>query len=270
MRPEEPTDAEVVRILRDLAFAETLEAVWSTFCAAASRFGFDRINYAYAPRLVDPRRPSRSGRFTLSSHPDRAVLAAYRGTALDRSPMRRWAAENHGAISWSEQPRLLRLYGMEAEGPALRALLDGLGLHAGWTIGFPPGSRADKGAMGLTARAGTTQAEADAMWARRGPALEALAGAAHGRMARMPLPIGPEALTPLQREVLGWIADGKTTRDAATLTSLSVSRVEKVLREARAVLGVETTAQAVARVALCNQLSVPGRDAPARAAHSAA
>ena len=252
-----PSEAEALAAVRAIGFAKTQQEAWSAFLAIVARYGFDRVNYSFVPDLRDPDHPSRSQRFTLSSHPAPRVREIYRSDLLDRSPMRRWASENSGAISWSEQPRLMREYGMEADGPALNALLAELGFQAGWTLGFPALSGAGKGSMGLTARADLDQAAADAIWARHGPALEALAATVHGGLSRMPLPVGGGELTPRQREVLGWIADGKSVRDVALLTGLSVSGTEKRLRELRSVLGVETTAHAVARAAFLNQLTLP-------------
>ncbi len=63
-------------------------------------------------------------------------------------------------------------------------------------------------------------------------------------------------LTGRQREILEWIADGKSMQDVCILTGLSLSTVEKYLRRARDELGVETTAQAVAKVSFFNQLYV--------------
>ena len=61
-------------------------------------------------------------------------------------------------------------------------------------------------------------------------------------------------LTERQREILCWIADGKTLQDITVLTGLALSTVEKYLRRARDELGVETTAQAVVKAAFLNQL----------------
>ena len=67
------------------------------------------------------------------------------------------------------------------------------------------------------------------------------------------------ALTPRQSEILGWIADGKTLQDTAILTGLSLSSIEKHVRAMRERMGVETTAQAVAKAGFLNQLFVTGR-----------
>ncbi|PWJ16498.1 helix-turn-helix transcriptional regulator [Jannaschia seohaensis] len=254
-----PNEAEALAAVSRLLEASDIESVWAALRAVLARYGFDRLNYTHAPALRDPVHLSRSLRFTLTSHSDPRMERIYRSEVLDRSPMRRWAAENVGAISWSRQPELLREYGMEADGPELNALLADLGFHAGYTIGFPFSALTGKAAMGLTARPDLDQPAVDAIWGRHGPAIEALAGAAHARMSQLPLELPNGRLSPRQREILSWIADGKSVQDVAILMDRSLAAIEKQLREARKRLGVETTAQAVARVALLNQLSVPGR-----------
>lgn len=255
-----PNDAEVVQAIGRIGFAAGMEAVWSELRHQLARFGFDRLNYGYTPALQDPDNTSRSPRLALSSHPDTRVRDLYVGPRLDRSPLRIWASRNTGAISWSERARLLDDYDMAESGPALEVLLEDLGIRAGYTIGFPPTARNGKGSLGLTARAGLSQADVDAIWAERGDAIMALAAAAHGRLSQMPLPLTHYRLTGRQIELLGWIADGKTVQDAALLTGLSVSAVEKHLARAREGLGAETTAQAIARLALLNQLHMPNAD----------
>ena len=61
-------------------------------------------------------------------------------------------------------------------------------------------------------------------------------------------------LTKRQKEVLGWIGDGKTIQVTAILLGLTPATVEKHLRLARRALDVETTAQAVLRANFHNQI----------------
>lgn len=254
--PDVPAPEEALAIVARIGFESGMESVWSLLCGTLKRYGFDRVNYSFVPALHDAERATMSTRVALSTHPAR-TREVYRSARFDRSPMRVWAMRNAGAISWSEQPRLMREYGMEADGPALNAFLKELGFHAGYTIGFPVTARSGKGALGVTARRGLDQADVDAIWTLHGTAIEALATAAHGRLALMPLPVLHDQLNARQREILGWIADGKTVADVALLTRLSVSAVEKNLARARDCLGAETTPQAVAKLALLNQLVMP-------------
>jgi len=71
-------------------------------------------------------------------------------------------------------------------------------------------------------------------------------------------------LTVRQAEVLELVADGKTMQDIALLLDRNVATVEKHLRGARDALGVETTAQAVRKASILNQIfRLDAENAPA-------
>jgi LuxR family transcriptional regulator len=135
------------------------------------------------------------------------------------------------------------------------------GIFAGVSISFPETQRT-KGALGLTADLGMDHDDVDAILARHGRAIEAVAHMMHLRIITLPASYVRRPLTPRQREVLEWVADGKTTQDIAILMSISAAMVEKHLRLAREALNVETTAQAVAKGTLLN-LIFTGDSGPA-------
>lgn len=63
-----------------------------------------------------------------------------------------------------------------------------------------------------------------------------------------PHPLPP--LTPREREVLGWVAFGKTDADIGALLNISRRTVQKHLEHAYVKLGVETRTAAVGRAHL--------------------
>ncbi|MCU9840101.1 helix-turn-helix domain-containing protein [Ruegeria sp. WL0004] len=77
---------------------------------------------------------------------------------------------------------------------------------------------------------------------------------AHLKMSQLPLPVPGGRFSRRQRELLDWVADGKTMQDIQILAGLSLSAIEKHMRKARDMLGVETTAQAVGKAALLKQM----------------
>jgi LuxR family transcriptional regulator len=79
---------------------------------------------------------------------------------------------------------------------------------------------------------------------------------AHLKILTLPYTPPNRSLTKRQREALQWVGDGKTTQDIALLMGLTAATVEKHLRLARESLSVETTAQAVLKAALHNQMYV--------------
>ncbi len=77
---------------------------------------------------------------------------------------------------------------------------------------------------------------------------------AHLKITSLPETNHGRSLTKRQREVLQWVADGKTIQDIATIMGLSLATIEKHLKLARDALNVETTAQAVMKASTNNQL----------------
>ena len=78
----------------------------------------------------------------------------------------------------------------------------------------------------------------------------------HLKIMTLPYSAPSRTLTKRQKEALEWVGDGKTTQDIALLMGLTQATVEKHLRLARESLNVETTAQAVLKAALQNQMFV--------------
>jgi LuxR family quorum sensing-dependent transcriptional regulator len=66
------------------------------------------------------------------------------------------------------------------------------------------------------------------------------------------LPATP--LTPRQREILSWVANGKSTWEVSVILGISENTVEFHLREARSRLGVVNTTHAVARALHTRQI----------------
>jgi LuxR family transcriptional regulator len=77
---------------------------------------------------------------------------------------------------------------------------------------------------------------------------------AHLCILQLPAAGQRRLLTARQTEVLELVADGKTMQDIAILLERNVATVEKHLRGARDALGVETTAQAVRKASVLNQI----------------
>lgn len=122
------------------------------------------------------------------------------------------------------------------------------------SISFPAASNRSKAALGLIADAGMDHDAVDAICDAHGPAMLAVAQMMHLKILQLPLVTRRRPLTDRQREVLEWVADGKTMQDIATIMGLSTAMVEKHLRLAREALDVETTAQAVAKGTLLNSI----------------
>jgi len=234
--------------------APSVEELWDIHTRYMADFGFDRLIYGFtryrtATSLGDP-----NDFIVLSNHCD-----AYRDVFIGKSlyfhaPMVRWAMENDGACSWSVLHRMIE---NDALSPKARQVVEfnrRYDVTAGYSISFKSVCPRAKGAIALTARPGLSQDTVDALWNCHGEAILALNNVMHLRLLSLPHSAPGRALTLRQKEVLGWVADGKTVQDIAVLMGLTRPTVEKHLRLARKALCVETTAQAVLKLSLQNQM----------------
>jgi LuxR family transcriptional regulator len=236
--------------------ASSVEEVWDLHCRHMAVFGFDRLIYGFtryrtATSLGDP------DDFVLLTNHDPAYTDVFIGEGLFfHAPMVRWALDHDGACSWSLLAEMIATGTLTAEERKVFDFNISQGVTAGYSISFKSMSPRSKGAIALTARPGLTQSAVDAMWAEHGERILALNNVAHLRILTLPYMAPSRALTQRQREVLGWVGDGKTVQDIAVLMGLTPATVEKHLRLARQALSVETTAQAVLKVGLQNQIFV--------------
>lgn len=240
--------------------ARSVEELWEHHTRLMADYGFDRMIYAYtcfqaANRMSDPE----DALILSNHHPD--YLDAYVGKGLFRDgPMMNWATNNVGSTSWRQIAILM------GEDPAPRArevlaLNRRFGVLAGYTISFPLAIKRAAAGIGLTARAGLSQDDVDAIWAEHGSDIETINHVAHLAITQLPATGQRRLLTPRQSEVLELVADGKSVQDIALLLGRKPATVDKHLRGARDSLGVETTAQAVRKASVLNQIFIvePGR-----------
>jgi LuxR family transcriptional regulator len=246
---------DLTSTLLKVSNATTVEELWAIYTDTMRAHGFDRIIYG--------RTRFRNG-YNLGDPSDYLVLSnqdpAYLEYFVDQkrfadSPMFRWSFDHVGCASWSlaaERAARGELTAKEIE------VVEGnqqFGVVAGYTISFPSHlSYRTKASASLTAAPGITQAEVDEIWAKCGAELEVLSYVFDLKIASLPHFTHQISLTKRQREVLEWIADGKTVQDTAVILNLTPATVEKHLRLAREALHVETTAQAVLKAAFMNQI----------------
>ncbi len=241
--------------------ARSVEELWEYHTAHMASFGFDRMFYAYTRfqarnRLGDPD----DAMVLTNHHPD--YVEAYVRKGLFRSaPMINWAARNTGSISWRHITTESLLNGPSDGAREVFALNKRFGLVAGYTISFPMAARRAAAGIGLSAKGGLTQDDVDEIWAEHGERIEIINNVAHLAIMQLPANGQRRLLTPRQTEVLELVADGKSVQDIAMLLERTPATIDKHLRGARESLGVETTAQAVRKASVLNQIFVvePGQ-----------
>lgn len=246
---------DLTQFLFRMSAAPDTESLWSLLVEAMDRYGFDRLLYGFS-RFATETSVGDPNDFLILSNHDKDYLKGFVDTQhLMNAPMVKWAIQNNGACSW----RLIdKLYAQNQLDDRTKAVVEFNREHdvrVGYTISFMGVSSRSRGAISLTAKSNLTQDQVDAMWAEKGEEIQLINNLAHLKIMSLPhLTTSGERLTNRQREALEWVSDGKTTQDIAMLMGLTQATVEKHLRLARKVLGVETTAQAVIRAAFQNQI----------------
>ena len=244
--------AEVLQLLGRIAQADSIDAAWGPACAHFAELGFKRLNYGLTRFRTERSIGDPDDALYLSTSDPEYARLYFRGGFYAKTPVYRWALRNTGVTTWrwvQDDFAAGRLAPEEAEAVRLNARF---GIVAGIAISFPEVAGRTKGALGLTADAGLDHDDVDRIWATEGPSMMAVAQMMHLRIASLPAAHVRRDLTLRQREALEWVADGKTTADAALLMGVSMAMVEKHLRLAREALGVDTTAHAVAKGTLLN------------------
>ena len=247
----------LLKSLGEIGAAETVDEVWKTVIAYVSPLGFSRVNYG----LTRYRLGASVGNlddtlFLTTMCPDYIAKYLHCGVYA-HTPIFKWLMLNTGVTSyrWAEDDYLAGKLS-EDESEAMK-LNKEFGIRAGIVISFPDSSQRIKGAIGLSADKDLTHDDVDRIWKAHGPAISAICNMMHLKIINLPMTSAARTLTARQREALEWVADGKTTQDTGILMGISVAMVEKHLRLARNALGVETTAQAVAKGTLLRMMHVP-------------
>ncbi|QYX55354.1 LuxR family transcriptional regulator [Roseovarius sp. SCSIO 43702] len=240
--------------LNDLLHAPGIEDLWDMHQRRMAGYGFDRIMYG-ATRYRSGAHLGDAEDFVILTNHSTDYTDVFIGEGLyHHAPMVRWALDHDGPCSWSLLRQMAETGNLSAEERKVFDFNLSMGVRAGYSISFRSVSPRTKGAIALTAEEGMRQRDVDAMWETHGEDILLLNNIAHLRILSLPYTSPARTLTARQREVLGWVGDGKTVQDIALLMGLTGATVEKHLRLARDALCVETTAQAVLKASFQNQI----------------
>lgn len=239
-----------------LSNAQSLEELWAVHVEKMAEYGFDRLIYGFTRFRTETSLGDPEDFTILTNHSQDYVDGFLHGGLYFHAPMLHWALENEGAGSWAKLGERFNIGELTAQELKVMEFNLRNKVTAGYTISFKSVSARSKGAISLAARVGMTQTDVDAVWAEHGDDIHLMNNVAHLKILTLPYNPPNRGLTKRQREALEWVGDGKTTQDIALLMGLTSATVEKHLRLAREALSVETTAQAVLKAALHNQMFV--------------
>lgn len=227
------------RHLEGMAQARDADGLLAVLAAAARELGFDYC--AYGMRLPLPL--SNPATFMMNNYPEawQARYAAAGYLALD--PTVAHGAASLNPLLWSEPLfASARPLWEEARSHQLR-------------IGWAQSSRAPDGSVGMLTLARSHEALCGAELARSERDMIWLAHAAHEAMVRLHGQRRAQApLSAREAEVLRWMADGKTSSEAAAILGLSERTVNFHVANALCKLGAANKTAAVVKAALLGLL----------------
>lgn len=247
---------ELTTLIEAIADCRSIECVWALYVEKMREYGFDRMIFAGSNFLERDQLGDISDAVILTNHEEAYLEPFFKERMFEHAPMLLWCLRNEGVCSWqwaanryangemSERELHVHEFNLKNE------------VIAGYTHAFEAVGRRGRSGFGLCARRGITQDQLDRIWAQAGTEISLINKITNLKLFSLPLRRWGKDLTDRQHEVLHWTADGKTIADIATILNLTVPTVEKHLRLARQVLNVETTAQAVLKLAMQNQIFV--------------
>lgn len=233
-----------------------IESAWAAVVALFREIGFAEVLYGYTPSSRGQNLGSVDDFLVLATLPKCEITELMGNGYHLQSATFQHAISHQGVFSWSMPHSVLP---PELGFVQTQAALDfyaGIQFFAGCTVGFQGNRTRGFAALILAAPPQTGQDELDGWLAQIEDTLFVLASLAHRALAALPWPRPTGSLTPRQREVLEWVAEGKTIADIACILGLRPATVEKHLRLSRQCLGVETTAHALIKASFLNQVFV--------------
>jgi len=249
-------NASVLKFVASILECRSIEAVWELHVKKMDSYGFDRLIYGATRFRTHGEFGDLADAVILTNH-DKDYIDLFLGKELYiNAPMAVWAANNTGVCSW-QWALDRRKNGKSSD--TENSILDlnaSMGVRAGYSISFDSISDRSKSAIGLCARRGLTQDEVESIWQKQGDEIAQINNLVNLKISTLPISRQSNPLTDRQREVLQWVADGKTLQDIATIMQLNQATIQKHLRLARVNLNAETTAQAVLKASLQNQFFI--------------
>lgn len=220
--------------------------VWAAFTDSAHELGYAHACYSFR-RFADMSQLwHKEDMEWRSTYPAEFEVQLNSGSGLmHASPWSRWSRNNTGARSfaWIDTPDAAPY--LDQDGHKLIDLMRQHDLLAGHCISLRGVAAHVSGTIVLSTGAGTDQGHADARWTECGDWLQTICKIMHLRICALPQTTGSGQLTPRQREVVEWAAQGKTAAEIADILGVEATTIEKHLRLARESLGAGTTAQAI-------------------------
>jgi LuxR family transcriptional regulator len=235
------------------------ETVWALTSTFFRDLGFAHAMYGYSPDSWGPKLGAPEDYLVLSTFSAEVSAEMVTEGHFLQSLTFHWALQNVGVASWSKSMADCGVGPDFVVNPVSLEFFARHGFVSGCSIGFPNERTRGNAVMALIAPPTAEQSEVDDWLESHHEIIFVAATVAHSRLSTLPYCAPRRSLTARQREVLEWVAEGKTSADIATIMGISPPTVDKHLRLARETLGVDTTAHALIKAAFLNQVFVTER-----------
>lgn len=245
---------ETIKVINNILNSTSIQGAWEELCEFMASYGFDRMMYGRTHFADGFNLGDEQDYMILSNHDPKYFDFFIRSGRFKRAPFFVWTFSNVGFISWSELAKLHLPDKIRSDALKIVELNHSYGVVAGITASFANSIKGHKSAATICAKAGLSQGDVDRIWDEYHEILEVVWTAFDLKVKTLPFPSLRERLTVRQKEVLGWIAQGKTSKETAVIMQLSLATVEKHVRLAKATLNAHTVAQAIAKMSFLNQL----------------
>lgn len=248
--------SDLAGTLAEMLISTDQETIWSQACMFFGELGFPHVLYGYSPDSRGAELGAPENYLILSTFARPVIRELLREGYFRQSATFNWALKNAGLASWSMTPEDAGMgddFLLTPEGAAFFARH---GMMTGCSVGFSMERTRGRAVMALIAPPTMPQDEVDHLIEDARDVIFAVAATAHRCLSNLPYHPPGRRLTQRQREVLEWVAEGKTSADIALIMGITPPTVEKHLRLARETLGVETTAHALIKASFLNQVFV--------------
>ena len=232
---------------------------WVSIREILKQFGFDFTLYGTNRLRRAGVFGKRSDSFFMSDLPEEIMERLWEDELYKTAPIAIWAMQNEGPMSFKYGSELFHSGQLPEDQRISQEIMMNKGFTSGYVIGFNQPDTTVATALALI-NLGRSQEETDEIWEAHGKVICSYASIFNLRMASLPIPTPNVGLTERQREVLHWVAHGKTSAEIATILGLSSATIEKHLRQARETLGVSTTTQAVLHAQINSHIFTTRRD----------
>lgn len=247
--------------------------LWSSFTDIMLNFKFNRIIYATTKLSKSGLSENLKDGLVLSNHDPNYIKKMIENKCFDNNT--RWMNSNQSdCISWNVSEKKLYnkdnhlseilFYPPTKEPPSnyeknIWKLYKKYNVKVGYTLFFKHKIGTGSSGMAMCAEPHLTQKEVNADWKSNGNNIKYLCRLFDKIIRQLPythfslLPIRKK-LTKRQKEVLSWVAKGKSIHDISIIMDRSIPTIDKHLRLARQNLNAKTTIQAVVKAQENEQL----------------